>query len=250
MALSRSRTDDWKRDMDFRAEMGASGVIVGSRKSRLSCFRSKMGYKDGQDAKTTRRSEVWCSTLRFKSQGVWSTQPMESRSTSVLIMLAMCYYARIVVTGSGVHDPKLGWGIKVDYSTASEAAHPPPTAVSNCSGRDRYASSKLVNVLWTYALARRFAQSGSRKTVNVLPRMVPVLRVLMRTSDVHAPQESGESLAWHALGEPGGESESDIEGGRCDHVVVVWWLSERPELRVALIEATADLFRATVIYQF
>lgn len=65
---------------------------------------------------------------------------------------------RIIVTASGTHDPALKSGLPdAVYTTAEELAHPTAATVNN-PGRQRYATSKLVNIMWTYALDRRFRQ--------------------------------------------------------------------------------------------
>jgi NAD(P)-dependent dehydrogenase (short-subunit alcohol dehydrogenase family) len=107
------------------------------------------------------------------------------------------------------------------YTTAEELAHPTPETSKN-SGRQRYTTSKLANVMWAYALHRRFAQaSGKSQTVtlldpglmpgtglareasatlrfiwiHILPRLVP----LLGRFNIHSPQDSGAALARLAL---------------------------------------------------
>jgi NAD(P)-dependent dehydrogenase (short-subunit alcohol dehydrogenase family) len=113
------------------------------------------------------------------------------------------------------------------YTTAEELAHPTPETSKN-SGRQRYTTSKLANVMWAYALHRRFAQaSGKSQTVtllhpglmpgtglareasatlrfiwiHILPRLVP----LLGRFNIHSPQDSGAALASLALS-------PDVEG--------------------------------------
>ena len=63
--------------------------------------------------------------------------------------------ARIVLTASGTHDPALKTGMPVpEYKTAEELAHPTGDDLI-VDGKQRYSNSKLCNMLWTYALARR-----------------------------------------------------------------------------------------------
>lgn len=133
--------------------------------------------------------------------------------------------ARVVVTSSGTHDPAKKTGLPdAKYTSAEELAHPSPESLEQNSGRQRYASSKLVNVLWTYALHRRFQSLKTKKwTVvamdpglmpgtnlarsvsaplrflwyRVLPNILPLLRLLI-SPNIHSPEESAEALAWLA----------------------------------------------------
>lgn len=140
--------------------------------------------------------------------------------------------ARVVITSSGTHDPAQKSGLPdAKYTTAEELAHPTPESAKN-QGRQRYATSKLCNVLWTYALHDHMATSSSGKgwTVTafdpglmpgtglareagpvlqflftrVLPHLIWLLRRLV-SPNVHRPRESGEALARLAVGQ-------DVEG--------------------------------------
>ena len=132
--------------------------------------------------------------------------------------------ARIVLTSSGTHDPAQKTGVPdATYQTAELMAHP-DSATRNNTGRQRYSSSKLCNVLWTYALDRHRESQGITWNVNafdpglmpgtglareasavlqflwhyVLPYIVPVLRTLV-TPNVHTAKESGQALARLAI---------------------------------------------------
>lgn len=128
--------------------------------------------------------------------------------------------ARVVITASGVHDPAAGWGMKPQFTTAEAVSK---GRLPGESGLDRYATTKLANVMWCYALARhvsaarkswtvtsfdpgfmpstglvREANAVVRFTANkVLPKMIGLMRLWK--SNIHLPQESGETLAWLAV---------------------------------------------------
>jgi NAD(P)-dependent dehydrogenase (short-subunit alcohol dehydrogenase family) len=133
--------------------------------------------------------------------------------------------ARITTTSSGTHDPaytqKAGLP-DAAFTTAEELAHPNPET-AHPKGMQRYNSSKLANILWTYALARHLADAKSGVTANtynpglmpgtglareyapvmrfmwfhVLPHMVPLLRLALPF--IRATDKSGADLAWVAL---------------------------------------------------
>ncbi|KAL5333464.1 NAD(P)-binding protein [Aspergillus crustosus] len=136
--------------------------------------------------------------------------------------------ARIVLTSSGTHDPAQKSGMPdASFTTAEDLAHPPPSMV-DIPGRQRYTSSKLANVLWTYALHRHLQDRAitvnamdpglvpgtelAREAspfmrflwVRVLPRILPLLRLLV-SPNIHTPAESGAALARLAVG-------ADLEG--------------------------------------
>ena len=135
--------------------------------------------------------------------------------------------ARIVIIASGTHDPAQKTGLPdANYTTAEELAHPTPESVKN-GGRQRYATSKLCNVMWSYALHDHIAKAtgGKQWTVTafdpglmpgtslardagamlnfvftkVLPHLIWLLRRLV-SSNIHSPQESGVALARMAVG--------------------------------------------------
>lgn len=140
--------------------------------------------------------------------------------------------ARVVITSSGTHDPKQKTGLPdAVYTSAEELAH--PTALTEgILGRQRYSTSKLCNVLWTYALTKRLAQRAPERGITitafdpglmpgtglareagtlerclfnkVLPRAIPLLRIVL-SPNVHTAEESGASLAWLATAD-------DVEG--------------------------------------
>ncbi|CAK7218282.1 hypothetical protein SBRCBS47491_003457 [Sporothrix bragantina] len=156
--------------------------------------------------------------------------------------------ARVIVTSSGTHDPAQKSGLPdAIYTSAEDLAHPPPDMV-NVKGRQRYASSKLANVLWTYALVRHLQQAGklagrdTKKSPgitanafdpglmpgtglaragtgverflwnNVLPHIMPVLRMAFSTPNVHTVETSGRNLARLAVGPGGFGDENKTDG--------------------------------------
>lgn len=136
--------------------------------------------------------------------------------------------ARIVVVASGVHDPAEKWGLAPAYTTAEEVAHPSPEAIKKSNGRDRYATSKVANVLWTIALGKHLASLPAHKEKTVVsldpglmfptrlvrdaawpvrfistyvaPYLIPLARLLVN-SNINSPTESGGNLAWLAVGD-------------------------------------------------
>jgi len=149
-----------------------------------------------------------------------------------LLYAQLAENARVVVVSSGTHDPAQKSGLPdAIYNSAEELAHPTPET-ERYAGRQRYATSKLCNVLWTYALHRRFARlTGKNLTVvsfdpglmpgtdlvrneqrkllqfiwfYILPRVMPLLRILIH-HNINTPSESGENMAWLAIS-------SDVEG--------------------------------------
>lgn len=130
--------------------------------------------------------------------------------------------ARIVIVGSGTHDPAQKSGMPdAYYSSAEELAHPTKESLAtNNNGRQRYTTTKLVNIMYMYALHRRF-EALNKKTgkhwsvvafdpgmtpgtglvrngkgfenflwTKVLPRLLPLLRLLINPN-IHTPEHSG-----------------------------------------------------------
>ena len=131
--------------------------------------------------------------------------------------------ARVVVVASSVHDPAKKTGVPApawnDPAALARAELGPAAAADKpfASGQRRYATSKLANVYFTYALARRLPVGvtanafdpgmvpGTGLTreapapirfaaTHVLPHMIPLLRRVMNPN-VHTVQESGDALA-------------------------------------------------------
>ena len=128
--------------------------------------------------------------------------------------------AHIVVTASGVHDPAQKSGMPhPQYTTSAQVARPDPKKAPK-DGRIFYTTSKLCNVLWTYALDRRIREQGKSWTAvvyepgfvpetglsrdypaplrilaqKVFPRMLPVLRAAI-SPNIWTAKESGGALA-------------------------------------------------------
>jgi NAD(P)-dependent dehydrogenase (short-subunit alcohol dehydrogenase family) len=142
-----------------------------------------------------------------------------------LLLPSLANGARVVVTSSGTHDPAQKSGLPdAIYTTAEELAHPTNVTAQN-PGSQRYATSKLANVLWTYALHRRLVKL-QEKQINVIafdpgmipgtglareytpvlravwvylmPHMIPLLRRIIHPN-INTILESATNLAWLAV---------------------------------------------------
>ena len=168
------------------------------------------------------------SGITFTKEGLETTFGVNHVGHALLFHLLaplLSREGRVVITSSGTHDPKQKSGVPdALYETAELLAHPDEKSINN-DGRQRYSTSKLCNVLWLYGLERRRKSQGVIWTVtamdpglmpgtglardapavlrflwnHVLPRMMPVLRLLI-SPNIHTPEESGESLARLAIG--------------------------------------------------
>lgn len=145
-----------------------------------------------------------------------------------LLCPSLAQDARIVVTSSGTHDPAQKSGVTdAKYETAEQLAHPFSASDANWPGRGRYSSSKLVNVLWTYALHRHLQERVSERGLtvtamdpglmpgtglgrgynkiesfifyHVMPRIIPLMKLLL-SPNIHSAAESGHALARLAVG--------------------------------------------------
>lgn len=165
--------------------------------------------------------------VKYTTDGIEATFGINHVGHALLFYLLRPFLAnkaRVILTASATHDPAKKTGVPdADYTSAEELAHPSADSVNN-TGMQRYATSKLCNVLWMYALHRRLARlPGKKWTVvafdpgmmpgtglareagslfkflwhKVLPRLVPVLRWALPFS-VWTAQESGANLAWVA----------------------------------------------------
>jgi NAD(P)-dependent dehydrogenase (short-subunit alcohol dehydrogenase family) len=131
--------------------------------------------------------------------------------------------ARVVVVASNVHDPAKRTGVPApawNDPAALARGELGPDANDDkprASGQRRYATSKLANVYFTYALARRLPGGITANAFNpgympgtglarelpapmrfanehLLPHVIPLLRRVYHP-DVHTVEESGDALA-------------------------------------------------------
>ncbi|KZL85783.1 dehydrogenase reductase protein [Colletotrichum incanum] len=175
------------------------------------------------------------AALALTNEGMEKTFAISHVGHAVLFHL-LCPHlatgARLVLTSSGTHDPKQKSGLPdAEYTSAGELAYPPQSEV-DVPGRKRYSTTKLCNVLWTYALARHLAERAPERriTVNamdpglmpgtglaregsaveqwlwnsVLPHLLGLLRIIFNPN-VHTPAESAAALARLVVG-------PDVEG--------------------------------------
>jgi NAD(P)-dependent dehydrogenase (short-subunit alcohol dehydrogenase family) len=170
----------------------------------------------------------WPDSLVKTDDGIEATFGIAHVGHALLFYLLFPYLAddaRIVITSSGTHDPAKKTGLPdAIYNTAEELAHPTPET-EKYGGRQRYASSKLANVLYTYVLHRKFQSLPQKKLtvvafdpglmpgtglareagpvlrwlwIHLLPRMLPLVRLLVGPH-VHTARDSGADLAWLAV---------------------------------------------------
>ena len=166
--------------------------------------------------------------IQYTDAGLESTFAITHLGHALLFYLLQPYLeteARVIITSSGTHDPAQKSGLPdAKYTTAERLARPSPEDTKN-NGRQRYATSKLVNVMWMYALHRRLTKMTSKKWtviafdpglmpgtglareagpfliflwMHVLPHLLPLLRRLI-SPNIHSPHESGTTLAWLAM---------------------------------------------------
>lgn len=165
--------------------------------------------------------------VQYTSQGTEATFGVNHVGHALLFHLLQPNFAnecRIIVVASGTHDPAQKSGLPdAIYNSAEELAHPVGESLKY-AGRQRYATSKLCNILWTYALSRRVAKlPGKNVTVvafdpglmpgtglsreagpilkflwlHVLPVFIPAIRRFVHPN-VHTPKESGANLVFVA----------------------------------------------------
>lgn len=185
------------------------------------------------------------TSIRYSKDGVELTFAVNHVGHALLFYLLspqLAADARIVVVSSGTHDPLQKTGMPdANYTSAELLAHPNEEG-KKIPGEQRYSTSKLVNVLWTYALARRIESSTQFKSrtvvafdpglmpgtglarefspvvkwiwLKVMPKIIPLLKILMRFDNIHTPAESGATLAWLAVGDESKKSNGVYYEGR------------------------------------
>ncbi|MBE1878812.1 SDR family NAD(P)-dependent oxidoreductase [Myceligenerans pegani] len=151
--------------------------------------------------------------------------------------------ARVVVTASGVHDPALRLPGPPAWNDAEALARGElgPAAESDnafVAGQRRYSTSKLANMYFTYALARRLPEGVTANAFDpgmvlgtglgrslpapvkflsdhVFPRLTWLLRRTV-TSDIRTAEESGSALAWLATAPELATTTGTYFGGRTE----------------------------------
>jgi NAD(P)-dependent dehydrogenase (short-subunit alcohol dehydrogenase family) len=136
----------------------------------------------------------------------------------------------LVLTASGTHDPAQKSGLPDAIFPSAQAVAFPSAKTANKDGRERYATAKLCNILFTYSLVRHTTTSQSPASawkinafdpgllpgtglareyppllnwiwLHVFPRIKPLLRLMYSTDNIHSAHESGQNLARLAIGE-------------------------------------------------
>ena len=168
--------------------------------------------------------------LDYTEDKIESTFAINHVGHSLLFYLLSPYFAedaRILLVASGTHDPAQKTGVPDAIYNSAEKLAQPTKETEKYDGRQRYSTSKLCNVMWTYALHRRLERTPGKKwTVNafdpglmpgtglardapallqfiwhnILPRTMWLLRLLI-SPNIHSPRDSGGSLARLAVGD-------------------------------------------------
>lgn len=133
--------------------------------------------------------------LDYTEDKIESTFAINHVGHALLFYLMSPYLAeeaRILITASGTHDPAQKSGLPdAIYNSAEELAHP-TKETERYEGRQRYATSKLCNIVWTYALQRRLERNPSKKwTVNACELYFPSSSLLVRIAFGVARQVAG-----------------------------------------------------------
>jgi NAD(P)-dependent dehydrogenase (short-subunit alcohol dehydrogenase family) len=178
--------------------------------------------------------------VKYTVDGFEKTFGISHIGHALLFALLRCHLAdtaRVVIVSSGTHDPAQKSGLPdAYYSSAEELAHPTKESSQN-KGRQRYATTKLANVLYTYALHRRFEAINKKARkhwtvvafdpgmvpgtglgrdgsaierflwLKILPKVLPLLRLLVHPN-IQTPEYSGQMLARLVL-----ESDQEIGSG-------------------------------------
>ena len=164
--------------------------------------------------------------FKYSTDGIESTFAINHLGHALLFYLLIPHLrdnARITITASGTHDPAQKTGMPdAKYNSAQELAYPDEKSKKDNNGRQRYSTSKLCNVLWTYALARHAEEAGRSWKINsfdpglmpgtglardasylvqflwnhVLPHAIPLLKIMTRTDNISKPEQSAANLDW------------------------------------------------------
>lgn len=106
--------------------------------------------------------------LNYTEDKIESTFAINHVGHALLFYLMSPYLAedaRILITSSGTHDPAQKSGLPdAVYNSAEELAQP-TKETGKYSGRQRYATSKLCNIMWMYALHRRLERTSCKKWI-------------------------------------------------------------------------------------
>jgi len=170
------------------------------------------------------------SGVKYSADNIEMTFAVNHVGHALLFYLLRPHLAndcRIVITASGTHDPAQKSGLPdAVYNTAEELAHPTAETAKN-NGRQRYATSKLCNIMWMYALHKRLTNASAAQawsvtafdpgfmpgtglardasaplrfvSTKILPHVIPLLRLLF-SPNINLPWESGAALANLAVG--------------------------------------------------
>ncbi len=166
------------------------------------------------------------ATKTFTADGFESTFGVNHLGHFLLVSLLLprlAVPARVAVVASGTHDsaqktgmPAPAWNAPAALAKGELGAVAAHDSAAK-SGRRRYTTSKLANVLFSYELARRLPQGVTVNAFDpglmpgtglareyaaplrwisdhVLPRFIPVLRRLV-SPNIHTVTESGSALA-------------------------------------------------------
>ena len=171
--------------------------------------------------------------VQYTEDGIEKTFAVNHVGHALLFYLLRPYLdgnCRIVIVASGTHDPARKTMVPdAKYTRAEELAHPSAETAKN-DGRQRYATSKLCNVMWTYSLHKRLVArpghynwsvasfnpglmpgTGLARDASahlrfiwsyVIPYLLPLLRLTV-APNVHSTKDSGTALAKLAMSRDG-----------------------------------------------
>lgn len=122
------------------------------------------------------------TTASYSADGVETTFAANHVGHALLLFLLAPHLtsdARIVVTSSAVHfqleEQRVPWGTPAPQYTSAELLAHPDEKAKHQPGVLRYTTSKLANILWTNAVARRLPAHGRQWTINSFdPGLVPL----------------------------------------------------------------------------